>query len=158
MPSCLMSLTAATLLAGALSVASPDPDPIETVTSADPVAPRLFEGGTALTFTLERSVRTSHYRDCEDIISDTTPGAELVISGDGETLNGIIIATGDGFNRLIFEDPSGSVSCLAGAGPSSAEDVPVGGFQTLLRRPYGTWRFWIEASTNNMFEVLIEFE
>lgn len=158
MPGSFLPFTVAALVAGTLSAAGIDPHPSETVTSAQPAAPIAIEGGNALTFTIQRSALPRSGVDCEAIIGDALPGAELVISGESETLSGIIIAMGDGFSRLVFEDPSGRVTCLAGGGGQPEQGQPVGGYQTLVNRPFGTWRFWIAASAPGPFEVRIEFE
>lgn len=158
MLSCFLSLTAATLLASMVSVAGSDPDPVETVTSAQAATPYAFEGGRALRFAVQRSISTPHGDSCEDMVGNARPGAELVISGERATLNGMIIAAGDGFSSLVFEDPSGRLTCLAGGGEPAEEGEPVGGYQTLLNRPFGTWRFWVAASMPGPFEVHIEYE
>ncbi|GGH07098.1 MAG TPA: hypothetical protein DF715_15550 [Oceanicaulis sp.] len=146
------------LLSAPLAIAGSDPGAVETVTSAQAAAPYVFEGGTALRFAVQRSLSPRHGEDCEEIIGDAPPGAELVISGEQATLNGIIITMGEGFSRLVFEDPSGRVTCLAGGGEPVADGTPVGGYQTLLDRPFGTWRFWVAASAPGPFDVHIEFE
>lgn len=155
---------AAALLAGVLTalaakpVSGLEPEPAQTVRSAHAAAPIFFESGTALTFTVQRSAPPLAGADCEAVANAATPGAEIVMSDGAAAFSGIIVVAGDGFDRLIFEDPSGRVTCLAGSGGAPQGGDPVGGFQTLLNRPFGPWRFWVTASQPGPFEVRIEYE
>lgn len=133
-----------------------EPAQNQIVRDAEPTEPISGQFSQALKFSVMRSLDPLSTDACEAAVETVQPGAELLIEGDGARFNGLIFATGEGFNRLVFEDPSGRRTCLAGGGGSAPGAKTVGGFQTLLRRPYGIYRFWISASEPGPFEVRIE--